>query len=71
MIRWSPDTCFCICESSRPSINGTFIKRCRVHATARNTTDVYQHNIANQERQETDDDIREQKKRTTREATRP
>ena len=70
-MEWSPSTCFCIIECKAPSINGSFKQRCRIHATSRNTTDVYQHNIANQERQELDDKIRDDKKRATKEATRP
>ena len=71
MIRWHPDTCYCIVECPSPSKNGKFLKKCRTHANSRNTTDVYQHNIANQERQELDDKIRDNKKRITKEATRP
>ncbi len=57
MITWSPSTCFCVIKTEAPSKNGSFKRRCRVHATTRNTTDVYQHNIANQERQETNEEI--------------
>ena len=70
-MNWFPDTCYCEIETNAPSKNGKFSKRCRVHATTRNTIDVYQHNIANQERQETDEATRDAKKRATRESTRP
>ena len=47
MIRWQPETCYCSIITQRPSVNGKFETRCRLHATTRNTIDVYQHNIAN------------------------
>lgn len=68
---WDPDTCYCKIRTERPSVNGEFIKRCRIHANSRNTLDVTQHNRDNQERQETNDRIRDEKKAITREATRP
>jgi len=47
MIRWSPDTCYCIIICEAPSKQGEFEKRCRIHQTTRDTTEVYDHNLAN------------------------
>jgi len=48
MQRWQPDTCYCSIISPRPSIRGTFEKRCRIHKRSSITTlDVYAHNLAN------------------------
>jgi len=58
-------------ECERPSVNGKYIERCRVHINSRDTTDCYQYNIAHQERLEPDENIRDEKKRVTKEITRP
>jgi len=47
LIRISPSTCHCVWISERPSIEGKFEKRCRIHQRA-TTLEVYQHNIDNQ-----------------------
>ena len=47
MIRWSPDTCYCIILAPAPSKEGKFEKRCRIHQNSRSTLDVYAHNLAN------------------------
>jgi len=44
-MRWKPDTCYCIMDVPRPSVNGTFVQRCRIHPSPRTTTDVYKHNL--------------------------
>lgn len=71
MQRHSPDTCYCVYDSERPSLEGKYIVRCSIHANSRDTRDCYQYNIDNQERAEPDEDKREQKKRVTKELTRP
>lgn len=68
---WNPDTCYCEIRSLSPAIEGVYVKRCSIHANSRDTRDCYQYNIDHQERTTTDEVIREQKKRATREATRP
>jgi len=75
-MRWSPDTCYCIVECQAPSKNGSFVKRCRVHATSRNTTDVYQHNLSNRVRSteqgtETKERAGSERKRLLRDGTKP
>lgn len=47
MIRWIPDTCFCIILCPRPSIAGSFEKRCRIHKRSSSTLLVYQFNLDN------------------------
>jgi len=47
LIRWLPDTCYCSIICPRPSINGTFEKRCRLHKRTNSTLEVYAHNLAN------------------------
>jgi len=47
MIRWAPDTCHCIIIAPRPSIRGTFEKRCRLHKRTNSTLVVYDHNKDN------------------------
>jgi len=51
MIRWQLETCFCIIITERPSVKGTFEQRCRLHANARDTLVVTQHNIDNKAKQ--------------------
>jgi len=47
MIRWKPDTCYCSILCPRPSISGTFEKRCRLHKRTSSTLSVYTHNLDN------------------------
>ena len=70
-MKWIPDTCHCVIITEAPSKNGKFKERCKVHTTTRNTTDVYEYNKLHQERTEPDDKVRDEKKRATKEATRP
>jgi len=71
MIVWEPSTCYCKIKSTRPGASGEFLRRCRIHANSRDTLDVYVHNIANQERNEPNRQLRLDKKNATRESTRP
>ena len=68
---WSPDTCYCIVECDAPSKNGKFIKRCRVHPSTYNTTDVYAHNLTNRKTGTESDETALDRKRQVKEATRP
>jgi len=80
MIRWKLDTCYCIIICERPSVNGTWEKRCSIHKTTLNTTTVYDHNLRNRikptEQTGTGKDQREtpageKRKSDLRETTRP
>ena len=71
MITWESDTCYCKIKSKSPAIQGEYLERCRIHQNSRDTRDCYLYNIAHQERADPDEDSREQKKRVTRDLTRP
>jgi len=47
MIRWKPDTCLCIIKCPRPSIAGSFERRCRIHKRSSSTLLVYEFNKDN------------------------
>jgi len=47
MIKWIPDTCHCIIICPRPSVRGTFEKRCNLHRRTNSTLIVYAHNVDN------------------------
>jgi len=46
-MRWRPDTCFCVILCTRPSLAGSWEKRCRIHRRNTSTLDVRDHNLAN------------------------
>lgn len=75
-MNWSPDTCYCVIKCERPSKDGSFIKRCRIHPTTRKTTDVYQHNLTHrikstEQGSEAKEKIGDDRKRSVRESTKP
>ena len=44
---WKPDTCHCIVSVPRPSLTGSFQKRCRIHRRSTSTIEVYNFNKDN------------------------
>jgi len=73
---WFPDTCFCQIECDRPSIDGKFIERCRIHQSTARTTTVYAYNLTHRikptERgSDAKERIGEERKRLVKEATKP
>jgi len=69
-LKWWPDTCFCIIDCKRPSLNGEYIQRCRIHLTSRDTTECYAYNLLHRKKQIENDDQGDIRKRTVKEATR-
>jgi len=47
MIRWWPATCYCVVDCPRPSVNGKFINRCKIHRNSLLTTEVNDFGLAN------------------------
>ena len=70
---WAPDTCYCVidCGKNSPAKNGNFVKRCKIHKTTRNTTEVYQYNLQHRTRSTETDNQSETRKDNVRKATRP
>ena len=66
---WGSDTCDCVVICERPSKNGTYKHRCRIHLTSRNTTDVYQYNLQHRKRSTESDDQARQRKNNVRKDT--
>jgi len=48
---WEPNTCYCIMLIERPSKDGEFIEKCKLHKNETRTTVVYTHNKANKFKQ--------------------
>ena len=69
-MNWFPDTCFCAIETEAPSKEGTFLKRCRIHATSRKTTEVYTHNLTHRARGSESIDQSRTRKDNVKESTR-
>jgi len=60
------DTCFCIVNDSKKIVH----RRCTIHPNS-NYREVVNHCAANQFTSTTDEDQRQEQKRTVRESTRP
>jgi len=67
---WWPDTCYCKIQTDAPSKNGTFLKRCRLHNTTRDTTTVYAHNLSNRKGTNENQDASITRKENLRKTTR-